>query len=328
MADDVRLSFCITTRNRAAYIGQTLENVLEQCPPDVEVVVVDGASTDNTVDVVRAIAASHPNLRLVTPERNSGLDADYDLSVREARGTYCWMFTDDDLLVPGAVQRVLAACSTNPIAVVPDASVHSVDLGEVERDRRLPRDGKERYSAEEGQALFRDCGYHLTFIGAVVVRRDFWLSRERKAYFGTEFVHCGVLFQAPLPGDVLVIREPLVRIRHGQGNWLDRWFEVWAVKWPRLLWSFEWIDESARRSVSEKEPWSNPKSLLYYRAKGWYDWKRFRKFVVPLTGRRAKLAIPLLIAAMPESLARNAVAAGVRILSVGRRVWRTPGTST
>jgi abequosyltransferase len=327
MSDDVRLSFCISTRNRADCIGETLENVLEQCPPGVEVVVVDGASTDNTVAVVRAIAERHPNLRLITPERNSGFDADYDLSVREARGTYCWLFTDDDLLAPGAVERVLEACSTGPVVVIPDASVHSVDFATVEVERRLQRVGKERYAPGEGHLFLRDCALHLTFIGAVIVRRDFWLSRDRASYFGCDFIHFAVLFQAPLPGDVVVIREPLVRIRNGQSKWVERWFDVWTVKWPELIWSFDWIDEASRRSVTEREPWANPKKLLTYRSLGYYNLALFHKVVAAKTDRRAKRALPYLIATMPLGLVHAIVAVGGRILSVGRKVAHTDAST-
>src|SRR4051812_29708934 len=190
----IRLSFCITTRNRGSVIGTTLENLLEQCSNDVEVVVVDGASTDDSVAVITEIASRHPQLRLLTPKENSGLDADFDKAVQAAKGTYCWLFSDDDLIVPGAVARVLEACADDPLVVITDASVHSADFSEVERERRLPAQGRERYGPSDCAEFFRDCADYLTFIGGVVVRRDFWLSRDRESYYGTEFIHIGVLF--------------------------------------------------------------------------------------------------------------------------------------
>jgi abequosyltransferase len=297
-----RLSFCITSRNRAQVIGTTLENLLEQCSSDVEVVVVDGASTDDSVAVISEIASRHPQLRLLTPKENSGLDADFDKAVQAAKGTYCWLFSDDDLIVPGAVLRVLEACAEDPLVVITDASVHNADFTEVECERRLPAQGPSRYGPGDTVEFFRECATHLTFIGAVVIKKDFWLSRERKSYYGSEFIHCGVLFQAPIPGTTILIREPLVKIRHGVGSWLKRWFDVWMYKWPKLVWSFGWIDEEVRREVHEAEPWTNWQRLFWARMAGFYDFDQFRKLVLPRARRASQLWKPLILAVLPVSL--------------------------
>ena len=300
----MRLSVCITTRNRAHSIGETLECILRQCPDDVEVVVVDGASTDGTVDVVTAIAERYPRLRLICPPENSGLDADYDRAVHEARGEYVWLFADDDLLVPDAVARVLDVCAARPLVVIVDAAVYNKDYTKLERERRMPAVGKELYGEGETEAFFMDCVWHLTFIGAVIVRKTFWLSRERARYYGSEFIHCGVLFQAPIPGEIRVVREPLVKIRNGVGNWVSRWFEVWMHKWPSLIWSFTWIPQ-AKRAIVRAEPWRSPGRLLKARADGAYAWRHFRRFVMPHAKHPRQLLAPLLILAVPQrSVAR------------------------
>jgi glycosyltransferase involved in cell wall biosynthesis len=307
----MKLSVCITTRNRATSIGQTLENILSQCPAEAEVVVVDGASTDGTVQVVSELAQRYSQLRLICPRENSGLDADYDRAIEAAHGEYVWLFADDDLLAPHAMERVLEACRARPLVIITDASVHNSDFSEVELERRLPFPGQEHYQAEESGLFFTDCAWHLTFIGVVIVQRQFWLSRERPRYYGCEFIHCGVLFQAPIPGPIRVIREPLVQIRNGVGNWLNRWFEVWMYKWPRLIWSFAWLDASARAKILEAEPWRSPTRLLVARASGYYGWSQFRSLVVPRAGRASQLWAPLLVAAVPRRSA-NHVSAYIR----------------
>ena len=299
----MRLSVCITTRNRAASLGATLENILAQCPADVEVVVVDGASTDDTVRVVEELATRHPRLRLILSPDNVGLDADYDTCIQAANGEYCWLFADDDLLAPGAIERVLQACQARPLVIITDAAVYNSDFSQLELERRLPRLGQLTYRGDETATFFQDCAWHLTFIGVVIVQREFWLVRERRRYYRCEFIHCGVLFQAPIPGPIEVIREPLVQIRNGVGNWVSRWFEVWMYKWPRLLWSFSWIDPAITKKILEAEPWRSAERLLSARASGYYGWHQFRQLVVPRAQRRSHLWAPLLVAALPASAA-------------------------
>jgi hypothetical protein len=194
----------------------------------------------------------------------------------------------------------LKACSEDPLVVIVDASVHNADFTMMEKERQLPALGKLSYSQRESADFFRECAWHLTFIGAVIVRRDFWLSRERARYYGSEFIHLGVLFQAPIPGTILVIREPLVKIRHGVATWLTRWFEVWMYKWPRLVASFEWIDESVRREVQEPEPWTNWERLYWARTRGNYHWNHFRRLVVPRARHRWQLGMPLVFLLIPR----------------------------
>ena len=68
-----RLSICIATLNRGAFIGETLESIVSQAANEVEIVVVDGASTDNTEDIVRSYAARFPRLRYLRLENKGGV---------------------------------------------------------------------------------------------------------------------------------------------------------------------------------------------------------------------------------------------------------------
>lgn len=296
------LSMCIATHNRGGFIGQTLDNILEQCGDQVEVVVVDGASTDDTSTVVGARAAIGTSLRYFPQATNSGIDGDFDKAVELARGRYCWLMSDDDLLAPNAVARVLSACRQAPDAVIVDAEVRSADLTEMLVPHRLAFKGERRYAAADSNQLFTDCAQHLNYIGGLVVRRELWLERKRKPYYGSEFIHVGVLFQAPLPSGAIVIGEPLVHIRYGVGNWTSRSFQVWMFKWPALVWSFDWLAESARAAVSHRRPWQSPATLALYRAKGWYSWQEFTQLVLPQARPVWRAWLPGMIALLPGRL--------------------------
>ena len=103
----IRLSICIATYNRSAYIGETIDSIIGQINHKLEIVIVDGASPDTTPEVVEKYTSIHPNVRYFREITNSGVDADYDKAVGYARGQYCWLMTDDDLMAPGAIRCVL-----------------------------------------------------------------------------------------------------------------------------------------------------------------------------------------------------------------------------
>jgi abequosyltransferase len=310
--DQPTLSICIATRNRSGYIGQTLGNILEQCGSDIEVVVVDGASTDDTSAVVTELTTTWSNLKYHPQVTNSGIDGDFDKAVELARGRYCWLMSDDDFLAPNAVDRVLSACCKAPDAVIVDAEVRTADFTEILVPRRLAFSGERHYDEVESEQLFIDVGQHLNYIGALVIRRVLWLKRKRNLYYGSEFIHVGVLFQSPLPGGAIVIGEPLVHIRYGVGNWTSRSFHVWMFKWPSLIWSFDWLAESSRAVVSQRYPWQSPVVLMLYRAKGWYTWQEFRQLILPRARLNWRTCLAGLIALLPGRFVNLTVLAYAR----------------
>ncbi len=279
----VRLSICIATLNRAAFIGETLESIVSQITPEVEIVVVDGASTDNTGEVVKGFASRCPGLRYVRLDQKGGVDQDYCKAVELAQGEYCWLFTDDDLLKPGAIAAVLAATHRDYSLIVVNAEVRTGDLSVCLQARRvrLVQDRIYARTAPERHQLMADAGDYLSFIGGVVMKRAVWNQRERVKYFGTVFIHAGVIFQSPLPSEALVLAQPWVIIRYGNAQWVSRSFEIWMFKWPNLIWSFPDYPDWAKQRVVPREPWCSPPRLLQSRAMGHYSLKEYRTWLEP-----------------------------------------------
>ncbi len=104
---EIRLSICIPTYNFGSFIGETLDSLTQQMTGEVEVVIVDGASTDNTPDVVRQASANLPRLTYHRRERNMGVDRDLAKTVELAKGDYCWFLSSDDVPAPGTIKRIL-----------------------------------------------------------------------------------------------------------------------------------------------------------------------------------------------------------------------------
>lgn len=297
-----RLSFCIPTLNRGAVIGQTLDSILRQATEDIEIVVVDGASSDNTEAVIRSYSVRYPFVRYFRRDKNMGVDRDMSKSVELAEGDYCWLFPDDDTLEDGAVRRVMSALKDDPSLVVVNTSVYNSDL----RDELLPRvmslQSDRTYLPSECEELFSATVSHLSYMGAVVIRRSLWNDREKEKYFGTEFIHVGVIFQADLPRPAHVIVDPLIRQRYGVSMWSSRNFEVSVLKWPLLIRSFENITLQNRERLSCPASWENTKVLLYRRARGSYSFAQYCKHLHPLRAGVGQKIKAVLVSITPGSM--------------------------
>lgn len=269
---DIRLSICIPTMNRGHLIGQTLDTIVPQLTDEIELVIVDGGSRDDTEEVVARFARRDGRVRFIQGAgndnpSNEGFDRDCDLAVREARGAYCWLFTDDDYIAAGAVAKVVAELASGDLdLLVVDAEVRDLTMTKVLDRQRLGFSGVRDYRPSDRDRFMADAGRSLSFVGGVIIRRSAWLDRERARYFGSGFIHVCVIFQQPPLDRIRVVAQPLVQIRIANAAWSGRAFKIWMEQWPSLIWGFPGYSDEAKRSVTAREPWRVMLELLNYRS--------------------------------------------------------------
>ena len=273
------LSICIATYNRAEYIGETLESIIPQLTQDAEIVIVDGASTDGTRDVIQRYTDRCPQIHYIRLASKGGVDQDYCQAVEKARGEYCWLFPDDDLFKPNAVRAVLNEIPKGYSLIVVNAQVMNKDFSMILEDKRLRIEKDEIFLGSQMDQFFNRAVTYMSFIGSIVIKHDLWAQRAKEPYWGTEFIHVGVIFQSPLPAPALVMAEPLVTIRYGNAQWTPRAVDIWMNKWPDLLASLTHISERTRKSYQKTFPWRRLKKAVTFRALGAYSLKEYQHWV-------------------------------------------------
>ncbi|HVS72508.1 MAG TPA: glycosyltransferase [Phycisphaerae bacterium] len=107
------VSVIIPTWNGSAFIAETLQSVLAQTFSDLEILVVDDGSTDNTT----AIVQSFPSPVRLIRQKNAGTAAARNTGLSEARGQWIAFLDHDDLWVPTKLQQQLAAAASSPCAL-------------------------------------------------------------------------------------------------------------------------------------------------------------------------------------------------------------------
>lgn len=297
-----RLSICIATRNRCELLLETISSALSQVGNGVEIVVVDGASSDDTPRAMARLAAEDRRVRYFREEENGGIDRDYDKAVTYATGTYCWLMSDDDWFLPGAIKRVLEVTADDPSLIIVDAEVRDACQSELLLERRLELNSDRVFGPGELEALFVATARQLSFIGAAIVRRSLWLARQREPYFESFFVHVGVIFQQPLPRGATVLTRPCLSIRYGNASWTARAFEIWGYRWPRLVWSLPTLSPHAKGSVVMERPYESIRELVLLRSKGGYSMTEYRRWVAPGPSSSARKLLCAAIAMVPGGL--------------------------
>src|SRR5215218_4319670 len=93
------ISVIIPCYNHGAYLSTAIKSVLAQTYPNIEIIVVDDGSTDNT----KAVAWGFEKVRHIY-QRNAGLSAARNTGIRNAKGTYILFSDADDWLLPDALE--------------------------------------------------------------------------------------------------------------------------------------------------------------------------------------------------------------------------------
>lgn len=112
-SESVLISVVIPAYNYAHLLSRALDSALGQMADDVELIVVDDGSHDNTAEVLADYSARYPQLRAIH-QANAGAAAARNRGIREARGRYALLLDADDELLPDALATLRAVVRSQP----------------------------------------------------------------------------------------------------------------------------------------------------------------------------------------------------------------------
>jgi len=130
---DASITVLIPAYNAADFVARAIGSALAQAPPPLEIIVVDDKSTDRTVEVVGAIAATEPRIRLVELPTNLGAAGARNAGLDHARGEWIAVLDADDAYQPGRLSALLATARSTNADLVADNfryyDAHTQEIG-------------------------------------------------------------------------------------------------------------------------------------------------------------------------------------------------------
>lgn len=228
--DKMHLSICIPTRNRVNYLRELLPLLVREVESAnrqivrVEIVLSDNASTDDTEAYLKGFAFK--GLRIFRNAQNIGADRNFLACVSHAFGEYVWLFGDDDLLIPGCLERILAFL----IEEKPNLLILRGD-----------QSGTRRCYEDYGACVKSEmtvCGQFVlshTLITANIFRKSLFDLGRAKAFLPTNYAHMyGVMIGLRNGGRVGVMSDGFsMRMQRAQ---FERWPTALCVKQAVYLW--------------------------------------------------------------------------------------------
>ena len=99
------ISIVVPAYNAESFIGQTIISIIGQTYKNIEVIVVNDGSKDNTADLVRSIAQADSRITLLN-QSNSGVSAARNLGIEKSKGEFIAFIDADDIYYPQAIEKL------------------------------------------------------------------------------------------------------------------------------------------------------------------------------------------------------------------------------
>lgn len=176
------VSIIIPAHNTENYIARAINSALGQTLTNLEVIVVDDASTDATLEVIKSFTDSR--LRVYVNQQNLGVSGTRNRALREAKGNWIAVLDSDDWYAPDRLEKLLQVATAENADIVID------DLNFIQSSEQQPWSTLLRESGEQIQTikqidpvyfvktdLYGQVGLHLGF-SKPLFKRNFLLNHD------------------------------------------------------------------------------------------------------------------------------------------------------
>lgn len=185
------LTIAIPVYNREVFLRRLLNTIIPYINNDVELFVSDNASTDNTMEMMKA---EFPNVKYYRNAENLGADGNFLECYKKARGKYVWLVGSDDIIAKGAIEKILQFITVNANIDVPLIFLnHNTFEGQYTGENcckqaylNVNENDKVVHSKNE---LISYAGRQLTFMSAFLLKKDY-IDRvaEPERFLKTNFI--------------------------------------------------------------------------------------------------------------------------------------------
>ena len=121
------VSVIMSTYNRANLLPRSIKSILNQTYKDFEFIIVDDGSTDHTEEVLLGFSKKDSRIKLVKNEKNEGLIASRNKSLKMARGKYIAIMDSDDQAFPNRLEKSLKVFEENNDVQAVSGATYNID---------------------------------------------------------------------------------------------------------------------------------------------------------------------------------------------------------
>lgn len=208
------ISIAMCTFNGAEYLQEQIESILQQTYKNIEIIVVDDCSEDNTIDILESYSSLN-NFHYFRNESNQGFVKNFEKAISLCNGKYIATCDQDDIWLPQKIEKLFLSIQKHSLiysnAQLVDKTLHSLN-------KTLCDEKKINcFSGSNNKAfIFRNCISGNTMMFTQELRENCLPFPENLTYHDV-----WIAFVAATKGTINYINEPLVLYRQHSSNVTD-----------------------------------------------------------------------------------------------------------
>lgn len=113
--------------NHASFVEECLDSVLNQSYKNIELIIVDDCSSDNSVEVIENWLKKNPEVQFFNNTKNLGITKSFNKTIEFAKGEFLIDLATDDVLLPNCIEEQISAFNQNPNACLVFGNAELID---------------------------------------------------------------------------------------------------------------------------------------------------------------------------------------------------------
>ncbi|WP_151736549.1 glycosyltransferase family 2 protein [Paenibacillus tengchongensis] len=256
----MKLSICIPTWNRAEKLKECLNKFISQIvelEDEVEIIVSDNASTDNTKDIMYELCSKHGFIKYFSNEVNLGFDGNFLSLINYANGEYIFFCSDDDVLLEEGLRKILNIIKQNEEFSLLSLNYYSFK-GTNPKIKYVTykSSGKDIYFNDPNEHI-KFVSYNLGFISSIVINareaKTIIKGEKIKDSIGSGFVQISLMLSALSTDKRSVwVGDYIIAQRTDTGGWFP--LKYFAYELPRIYLSFQdkgYTEHAVKKVINE-----------------------------------------------------------------------------
>ena len=223
------ISICIPVFNGEEFLEKTLESLIHQVKnnSNVELVMIDDNSTDGSYEILSRYQKDYKFITLIRNSTTIGMDKNFSKVINKAKTEYVWFFGQDDILIEGAIDKILKNINSVEAPELIYVNYKQMDhhMNSVLCPSYIDTQFLSRkkitgdYFFDNKKEYFKCFESLPTFLPAIVFKKNLWNQNIADKFLNTHYVQVGMMNMMKDDLKILVLFKPYIHGRIPNNKW-------------------------------------------------------------------------------------------------------------
>lgn len=198
MENNIVLTIAIPTYNRCEILRKTIESIINQKTDDIEILISDNASTDNTENMLK----QYPDIKYYRNESNIGAEANFIKCYERAKGQYVMLFGSDDIMLEGKLKYIMAFLKQNELDwIIVNHCFFKKNFTEDNKKKTFMNVSRNLITTNK-KKFMKYVQYQISFQSCQILnKKTFNRVVNPEKYSKTYFLHCSIAMEGTKNND-------------------------------------------------------------------------------------------------------------------------------